>query len=402
MSEEIYCIEVPKELTQKTIDIIRSEAVGKLSIDLHNKYKISDITGMNKISIPLKIAPDLMIDKPRLLENLHKLLENNHIKNFKVTKNLMTKKHLIYQKPRNLREALEDNFPEEIIPYVSLSYDIIGSILIMEIDRWGDLDSILVRYDETRNMTVETFKKKIGDIALELHNNIRTVYNKKSEVKGEFRIREYELIAGMDNPITLHKENGCKFELNIEKMFFTPRLVTERKRVSKLDYGENSIVLDCFAGVGPFSIQICANNNVTIYSCEKNPEAIQYLKNNIQLNKKKLKGEIYPYLGDFHNFKDSEQGKSIYGNVDTIIMNLPERNLEFIKDIRPFIKKNGTILIIYLFCEDPEPIPRGISQLENFLAAKDLRVSQIRNKQNVKNYSPNVSLIGLDLLLKIR
>ena len=55
---------------------------------------------------------------------------------------------------------------------------------------------------------------------------------------------------------------------------------------------------------------------------------------------------------DVKNFsKHSRKYKLMKHNVKRIIMNLPEKNLEFIQFLSPFISDSGTLLHIYQFNE---------------------------------------------------
>ena len=52
---------------------------------------------------------------------------------------------------------------------------------------------------------------------------------------------------------TEYKEFGCKFIVDVENAFFSPRLSTERERIANLIH-DGEVVTNMFAGVGMFSI----------------------------------------------------------------------------------------------------------------------------------------------------
>ena len=182
-------------------------------------------------------------------------------------------------------------------------------------------------------------------------------------------------------------------------MFFSPRLVFERKRISSLNFEEGDIILDAFAGIGPFSIQIAKKNCVKIYCCEKNRNAYRYLIKNIELNQLVIPRNINPYLGDFRNFKYSSEALGLYNKVNYILMNLPEKNLEFIPDIKPFVKPKGTVLIIYIFAPKIDPFQEAISNLKSVLERNDMNLKRIINKRVVNKYSPQIFKVVLDVLI---
>jgi len=197
---------------------------------------------------------------------------------------------------RSIEEALADNLPEDIINLIPKSYDVIGKIAIIEFDQFNSLSM-----DKT-----SLYKKKVAEAIEKVNKTVETVYEKKSEVKGKYRLKELRPIFGIDNPETFHKENHCIFKLDVKKTYFTPRLVFERKRLSLLKFAKNELIVDLFAGVGPISIQIAKNNDVKIYSFDINPAAHKCLIENIKLNK--LKGEILAYNIDVVDLINSSRG----------------------------------------------------------------------------------------------
>ncbi|MBY9010474.1 MAG: methyltransferase, partial [Candidatus Lokiarchaeota archaeon] len=181
---------------------------------------------------------------------------------------------------RSIEEALVGELPENILELVPKSYDIIGKIAIVEFDL----------INTTSDKNVLSYKKKVAEALVSVNKSVEIVYEKKSEVKGRYRLKTLEVIYGNDNPETSHKENGCLFKLDVKNTYFTPRLVFERKRVSSSNFKKQEIIVDMFTGVGPFSIQIAKNNDVKIYAFDVNPSAYKYLNENIENNK--MKGEV--------------------------------------------------------------------------------------------------------------
>ena len=72
---------------------------------------------------------------------------------------------------------------------------------------------------------------------------------------------------------------------NVEKVYFSPRLATERLRIAKL-VKKNESVLVMFSGSGAYPLVIAKNSNPNIiYGIEVNPIAHKYAEQNIFLNK---------------------------------------------------------------------------------------------------------------------
>jgi len=293
-------------------------------------------------------------------------------------------------KYRSIEEALENKLPENILELVPKSYDIIGKIAIIEFDQINTVDD--------KNLLL--YKKKVAKALASVNKSVETVYEKKSEVKGKYRLKELKVIYGDDNPETIHKENDCLFKLDIKKTYFTPRLVFERKRISSNIFKKQEKIVDMFAGVGPFSIQIAKNNDVNIYAFDINPSAYKYLIENIEINQ--MKGEVIAYNMDVNELLNPEHklGNSLKHTIDRIIMNLPEQSINFL-DVACFLMKKPTgILHIYQFCEKPNPIKKGIENLNTNLKDGGWHIEEILNSKVVKPFSPKSDLIVIDLKLR--
>ena len=239
-----------------------------------------------------------------------------------------------------------------------VSFDIVGDIAV-------------VKYREDEDI------QEIADNILQKHKNIRNVAVDYG-VYGEERIRKIELIRG-DSTETIHKEFGIRIKIDISKVYFSPRLATERWRVvQRVKDGET--IYDMFAGCGPFSIMIAKYRKVRIFASDINKYAILYLIENIKLNRVK---NIYPLLGD---------AKIISGKipkVDRIIMNLPHSSREFIPYALQAIKRGGEIHYY-------EILPRNYDLISRF---KDLENVKILDVHQVHEYSP--SKILFSYILKV-
>ncbi len=266
--------------------------------------------------------------------------------------------------PHNFSELLEDELTTEEIDDLKTSFDTIGDIVILEIP-----DNLYSK------------KNIIGKATLDFTKR-RSIYMKKSAVHGTIRIRDLELIAGEDNPITIHKEHGARLKLNVEEVYFSPRLATERKRVSdSVNDGEN--ILDMFCGIGPFPIIISRNNNVNITGIDINENAIKYFKENIKLNKVE---NIDAICGDAREISTSFKSK-----FDRIIMNLPGLAYDFLDVAMNLIEDNG-IINYYEFSDGYEQSTKKL----NDAALKENKNVEIINTRKVKSTSPGEWHVAID------
>jgi tRNA (guanine37-N1)-methyltransferase len=225
-----------------------------------------------------------------------------------------------------LTELLEDKLPPHLLASLPRSMDFVGDIAIAELPP-----------------ELELHKASIGEAILKLHKNVHTVLAKVGAVSGVYRIREFEVIAGKPKTDTVHKEYGCKYHVDLVRAYFSPRLSNEHSRVASL-VREGETVVDLFAGVGPFSILIARRQeNVKVYAVDMNPHAVELLEKNISLNK--VYGKVSPLLGDAKKIAS----RSLSGVADRVIMNLPERAMEFVDAACKAIKPTGGNIHFYSF-----------------------------------------------------
>jgi tRNA (guanine37-N1)-methyltransferase len=220
---------------------------------------------------------------------------------------------------RFLKEALKDHLKEEEIRKLYASFDIVGDIAVFKVPK-----------------ELERHKYVIGNVLLEKIKPVKSVWCQVGPVSGEYRIRELEHVAGENRSITLYKEHGCLFKVDILRVYFSPRLSAERLRVAEL-VDEGEVVFNMFAGVGTFSIVIAKKNDrVKVYSSEINPDAYELMLENIKLNK--VKGKVIPLLGDaiLH-------AERLRGQVDRVLMPLPERAKEFLPKALQTLRGRGWI-----------------------------------------------------------
>ena len=366
-AKEIPFLKVKKINAQKFIDLV-SQTFKDISVrDPHYKVKHAG----DHILFPLK-------DDPELIRKMKSVIKE------KIVHEIVSEVPQINpdQRYHSISDVLMGKFPEKFLKRVPNSYDLIGEIAIIDFDDW---------IDELRS----NFKVAVAEAIMTIHKNIHSVFEKRSEVNGTFRLRKLKLLCGTRNTTTIHRENGCEFKVDVKKTFFTPRLVYERRRISHNDFEENELIVDLFSGVGPFSIQIAKRHDVKIHAFDINPIAIECLKENIRLND--LRGEIHPHLLNVKSLLDSNiaLGNSMKNGADRIIMNLPESSKDFI-DVACHLMKRSGVLHFYAFCERPNPIQKGIGELNKGLAKIGYELKEIKNAKIVKPYSPKADMVIID------
>ena len=218
-----------------------------------------------------------------------------------------------------LKKALASILTENESQQLISAFDQIGSIIIVRIP-----DSLISK------------KKIIGETLLEQVKTTKSVFFQSSPVEGDFRTRNLELLAGDDKTETEYKESGCRFIVDVEKTFFSPRLSTERERISNL-VNDNETIVNMFGGIGMFSILSAKKKSCIVYNIDINPDASKLCEENTRLNK--LKGNVISLNGDASDIIKKE----LQNSANRVLMLLPERSDEFLDSAISSLKTNGII-----------------------------------------------------------
>jgi tRNA (guanine37-N1)-methyltransferase len=207
-----------------------------------------------------------------------------------------------------------------------ISYDIVGNIAI-------------IRLSSVSPENAQNAAKAIMNI----HKNVKTVLVQAGPVAGGFRLRRLTHVAGEKKTSTVHKEYGCLFSVDVEKCYFSPRLSHERKRIAGM-VKPNETVVNMFAGVGCFSIMIAKQVSATkVFSIDVNPAAIQFMQENIRLNR--VYDKVMPLLGDSKAIINSQLQRV----ADRVLMPLPEKALEYLPCALSALKASGGWIHYYGF-----------------------------------------------------
>lgn len=277
---------------------------------------------------------------------------------------------------RNIFEELEGKLSPSQLASLPHSYDMVGDIAVLEIP-----------------LELSDQKFLVGEAILRVHKNIKVVLAKAGKVDGVNRIRSFTHLAGENRTTTLHRENDSVFRVDLASAYFSPRLVTEHARVaSQVSPGE--IVIDLFAGVGPFSIQIAKRVDVQVYAIDINRTAIELLKQNIRLNK--VDGKVFPILGDARKIVDEK----LHSQADRVIMNLPGEAEKFIDVACLAVKPEGGIIHYYQFSPSPNFTDETVNTLVKGVEANSRKVTKILAHRRVRPSAPREWQVVVDAQIK--
>jgi len=353
---EAPCIRVPKTLGEKAIIHLRT-----LSL-LSRELKIQQAD--NYLYIPLMKKP-----RPADIEELEENLSEFEISTHQFPERA--------KRPRTLLDMLENKLSPHLLASLPRAIDFIGKIAVVEIPP-----------------ELERHKGMIGEAIMQIHKQVHTVLAKSGAVEGVYRVREFEVIAGVEETETIHKEYGCAYHVDLAKAYFSPRLSHEHDRVaSKVKEGET--IVDMFAAVGPFSVLIAKRQeNVRVYAIDVNPDAIDLLKRNLKENR--VEQRVTPILGD----ADQIIGERLSGVADRVIMNLPERAIEYVDAACETLKHEGGTVHYYDFTNTPNPLDTARGQLIEAVETTDRSIQKILFARKVRAIAPYAWQVVVDAEIK--
>lgn len=242
---------------------------------------------------------------------------------------------------KDLRVLLGEKLHPEELNSVCRSYDVVGDIAVIRVPDVLRLKSRI-----------------IADAVMQAHRNVKTVLMQVGAVSGDFRLRQLEWVAGEEKTLTIHREFGCVFEIDLERCYFSPRLSFERMRVSSLVQSDE-VEVNMFAGVGCFSIIMARYSTVEkVFSIDVNPSAVEFMRSNVRLNR--VQGSVIPLLGDA-----AVLVKERFNHVaDRVLMPLPEKAYEYLDCALMALKPCGGWVHYYDFVhagkgEEPVEKVRG-------------------------------------------
>lgn len=227
---------------------------------------------------------------------------------------------------KRLRKALTQVLSGNLCKVYN-SFDVVGDIAIIKLP----------------HSATEKEAQIVAKGIMKTHKNVKTVLLQASPVAGNLRLRQLIHIAGENKTITVHKEFGCLFSVDLAKCYFSPRLSYERNRIATL-VKPNEIIVNMFAGVGCFSITIARHSKAAkVFSIDVNAAAVQFMQKNIKLNR--VENKVIPLLGDAKEIIESQ----LQQKADRVLMPLPEKALAYLPYAVSALKTSGGWIHYYGF-----------------------------------------------------
>lgn len=268
-----------------------------------------------------------------------------------------------------IKKSLSTTVPPELIKNLPDKWEKIGEVVIIRLP------------DELKR-----YKEQIGKVYSDVLE-CKTVLQDISGISGVYREPDVEFIYGTTMTETIHKENGIKYKLDPQKIMFSSGNMDERLRMAQVSHKDETVV-DLFAGIGYFTLPIAVHGRPkTVFACEINPVAYNYLCDNIVLNK--VASIVEPLLGD--NRETAPEGVA-----DRVVMGYIMKTDRYLPVAFRCLKDSGGVVHYHDVCPNKFFPDRPLKILQE-VAGKYGREAKLLTFKHVKSYAPRVSHVVLDV-----
>ncbi|EFA75248.1 tRNA guanine-N1--methyltransferase [Heterostelium album PN500] len=342
-----------KEIFSKSISIVGLKVNKTLLKTLAQEFK-----GYLLIRDRVKHIVDDSDSKDKKLVLLSESIENGNVGAYGVNKQL----------PDNLQSFLKTHSIEVVKHQVQLNYNNFSYEEVMKelIPTGLPIPHAFEKIGHIAHLNLKEellpYKNMIGQVILDKKGpQIRTVLNKVGKIDTVFRTFNFELLAG-DN------------DLLAQVVYWNSRLQFEHSNLIQT-FKSHDIVVDMFAGVGPFAVPASKLVKCKVYANDLNPNSVKYMRENATRNKAST---IEISNLDARDFVRELVSRDPPVAFTQAIMNLPSTSIEFLDVFRE----------IFLNPEKAPPIPAPTIHCYTFTpvsetAGGDLKELTIKNVEAI-------------------
>ncbi|MEM1639394.1 MAG: methyltransferase [Desulfurococcaceae archaeon] len=252
------------------------------------------------------------------------------------------------------------------------------TVKIPSLDVVGDV--VIVRETVLKHMKAEDVISAIRYV----YPRIRAIWIKEETVDS-YRTPILKLLWGEDIREVIAKEYGVKLKVKLGEVYFNPRLSEEHHRLSQL-VKDGEVIVDAFSGIGGFALHIASSRFCMVIANDINPVAYELLIENIELNKKRIRGSIMPLNLDARELPDVIRRKS----ADRLIADLPMWSLEFADVYEELIKPGGVLHLYKVSLINEEVLKSELLSVFKAWRIKECRL--------VMEYAPRVGIYRCDFI----
>jgi tRNA wybutosine-synthesizing protein 2 len=269
---------------------------------------------------------------------------------------------------------------KELLPHLS------NKQLTLLPNKWEKVGDVLIL---VLHQELYPLEKQIAKVYAEVLS-CKSVLKEISGISGQLRKPNVELLYGDERTVTMHKENGVTYKLDPSKIMFSSGNMDERIRMGNI-VKPGEIIVDLFAGIGYFSLPMAVHGSPKkIFSCELNPIAYSFLKENIIINK--VKDVITPLVGDNRNVAPRNVA-------DRVVMGYFGDTYKYLPiAFQSLYYQTGIIHFHDTFPDNKVPnIPLSFIKEQAHKFHKKVELLQVKK---VKSIAPGISHYVLDVLIE--
>ncbi len=264
-----------------------------------------------------------------------------------------------------LRESLCDSIPNQ--SDLPTGFHLVGHVALLQ------LKSSLIDHANL-----------IGEAVLEYDSRIKSVAVRAGPTSGIVRSPNYVLVAGQINTTTTHIENDVQFRLDPLRITFSGGNKGERIRMSTL-VQRDELVVDMFACVGQFALHIAERTKASVVAIEINPEAYNFLLENISINK--LDEIVKAINGDCRKVHPTQIA-------NRVIMGYLHDTIKYLPYALDMLSEEGGIIHMHMTC--PLHEVEGLCNTVNTIC-NGYGFSTAIETRRIKHYSPGVEHYVFDI-----
>ena len=259
--------------------------------------------------------------------------------------------------------------------------------------KWTRVGSVLVIQIPG---TLENYAQEIGEAYATLPGISSVVA--KAKIAGELRQPVQVRLLYGNNTETTVTEHGIRYRLDVSKLMWSAGNVGWRAGprgspgVKKIyEFQKPQVILDCFAGIGYFTLQLArAYPDARVVAIDKNPESVQYLRQNIELNR-------------FENIEVvHEDCRNVHQKADVVHLGYIGDTLRFLPHASAQLHNGGVLILHDVFRRSEYHVKRSSEwaavpeRLRQELEQETpgLRVMRVAR---VKNFGPGTAHLAIRL-----
>jgi len=224
----------------------------------------------------------------------------------------------------------------------------------------------------------------IGEATLDYNHRLKSVAVRTGPTIGIERRPAYKVVAGSRDTVTVHIENRIRFKFDPIRMTFSGGNKGERIDISRrIKPGE--CVVDMFSCVGQFALHIAKRNNVNVIAIEINPEAYEFLVENIEMNE--VEDKVTAVLGDCRIVHPTHVASRV-------IMGYLHDTETFLPHALETLVKEGGIIHMHKAVSE-KSLEENITCITNI--CQKAGFASVVKVRKIKNYSPGISHMVFDI-----